>query len=197
MYYDIKFFEFFTKHKNWSHEINGNGLELILIAGQLRLSYKINNQNLSKEKGYFIIKKTNWLAPEGHLDRFTNKYDITRGIPLYVAGNDDIIVIGVEIIVDGRTVQSMSTPRETYFTRDERFGTFILDSFFNKIDYENEYLNINVNMKLKNTSNYSYTQNMIMQFDKEENPTPGSAEEINYIKSDDMWILSKFNISFK
>lgn len=153
----------------------------ILILGQFLLSRKINNQRISMNKGYFLIKKTNWIAPKEQLERFTDKFDISKKIPFYVVGNDDIIILGMEILVDGKAIEQTPIPSEGYFTRDERFGTMLIDIPFKTSHYEKDKIDIEVNMRLKNTCGYFYREKIKMRFNQE---------------NEKMWWLSKFNISF-
>ena len=67
--------------------------QAFILIGQLRLSQKINNQTISKEKGYFLIEQTNMPVKENDKGRFRNVFDLknNRGIGFYTIKADVIL----------------------------------------------------------------------------------------------------------
>ena len=156
--------------------------QLLLAIGQLRLSRKIHNQDLSLHKGYFLIKETNWSAPKAELTRFRDIFDLREGLPFYVEGDDDIILHRAIIVVDGRSVTPQNIVYDTYYTRNPRFSIFNTGIFLNDTNLKNTSLEVKLSMELENTCGYLYKEEIEMEFDN---------------KGENMWRLSKFNIRFK
>lgn len=156
--------------------------QLLLAIGQLQLSRKINKQDLSLHKGYFLPKETNWLEPKSSLARFHDIFDLRQSLPFYVEGDDDIILHRIEIIVDGRSAIPQNMVYDTYYTRCPRFSTFYTDTFLRDADLKKDFLEVKMLMDLENTCGYRYKEEIEMGFTNE---------------GDNMWRLSKFNIRFK
>ena len=51
-----------------------------ILIGQLILSRKINQQTISREKGYFIIQKSNIPTIKGEEVRFLDQFNLNDGI---------------------------------------------------------------------------------------------------------------------
>ena len=58
-------------------------IQAIILMGQLALSWKIHQQAISRDKGFFVIEKSNYITLPEVNERFERKFDLT---------NDDGIV---------------------------------------------------------------------------------------------------------
>lgn len=156
--------------------------QVVLAVGQLWLSHKINNQVLSREKGYFIIEETNFLADEKNRPRFRDTFDLTsnRGIGFYVNGAD-VIICGVDYYING-SFYSEGKPYETFYTLDKRFNKFIFMLELKEADKQKEYLDLKIIFSLKNTVGYRYKETVDIRFSKTE--------------WNDMWQITKYNMIF-
>jgi len=77
-------------------------LQLVLIAGQLCLSKKIHDDDIKREKGYFIIGDTNIPHSDHEESIYRNYFRLDSSICLYLVGNSDVILKAVEYSIDGR-----------------------------------------------------------------------------------------------
>lgn len=67
-------------------------IQLFLIWGQLRLSKKINNQSVSREKGLFLIEESNIPHCQDNHAHYIDSFNLLSGIGFYVSGNCDVII---------------------------------------------------------------------------------------------------------
>lgn len=146
-------------------------LQLVLIGGQLYLSYKINQQSLSKDKGYFI------------LDDRHHIFNLRNALRFIAVGGNDIIFTGNSIEVNGVTRESNSTPKETFFTKNGGFNILDIPIPFSENDLKKEKVVTKMKFHLRNPQNYSYTEMITMEFSK--------AKE-----SADVWEIIRFNLEF-
>ena len=104
-------------------------VQVVILIGQLLLSRKINIQTISREKGYFLIEKTNAQAPEKELYRFRDQFDLlsNRGIGFHVI-KGDVVLRSSTYSIDGIAYQ-IEKPIDTFFTEHNRFNklTILLD----------------------------------------------------------------------
>lgn len=91
------------------------GLSVVIACLQLRLSKQINRQNISKEKGYFIIEETNLRKKEAEdYKRCIGLFDLNRELRFHLYGNGDIFLLKEQIVINGIIVESKE-PIETFF----------------------------------------------------------------------------------
>lgn len=157
------------------------GFQLCLIAGQLYLSWRINQQDLQRKKGYFLPKETNIPLASKNSAMYRDQYNLNHSLPFFVAGNDDVFLLRRTIVYNGKHLDSNKPDQATYYSRDDRFRTFLLqvDPAFLTA---NDDLSVMLYLTLKNTSDYEYRQEVEIVFKKE-------AKEI--------WRMVKFNTVFK
>ena len=146
-------------------------LQLLLIGGQLYLAYKINNQNLSKNKGYFVLDSSH---------RF---YNLRDKLNFTAVGENDIIVTGTTIEVDGATKESDSIPREIFFTKNGGFNSCDIRVPFSENELKRDDVTIKIGFHLKNPQEYVYREILTMKFIKVKETT-------------DAWEIVKFNLEF-
>lgn len=163
-------------------------IQAIILMGQLALSWKIHQQAISRDKGFFVIEKSNYITLPEVKERFERKFDLTNddGISFYVSGNSDIIVCSAKLIIDGVIQNNLYMPNDVFFTLDERFNTFTQEINLNDSQLNKDYLEIKLELKLKNICGYKYTEIIEMRFTKDAD---------NYISH--FWTLTKYNMFFK
>lgn len=144
-------------------------LQAIILFGQLSLSQKINEQTISKEKGYFLIEQTNMLVIKGDEGRFRDVFDLKskRGIGFQVV-RADIILCSCNYSVNGVTYK-IGQPVDGFFTEDNRFNKFMIFIDLRESDFQKEDLDIEIVFNLKNTVGYKYTEIVNIRFSKNEN----------------------------
>lgn len=156
--------------------------QAFILIGQLLLTWKINQQAISQEKGYFLIRKSNIPIAEGQERRVNNQYDLKDGgeIGFYVI-KADVILRSLTYSVDGITYQT-DKPVEGFFTEDNRFNGLTVLLHLKESDYKKDYLDIQIVFNLKNTVGYKYTETVDMRLSKMENNS--------------RYYISKYNMSF-
>ena len=157
------------------------GLQFCLIAGQLYLSWRMNQQDLKRKKGYFLPKETNIPVASKNPGMYRDQYNLNYHLPFFVAGNDDVFLLRRTIVYNGKHLDSNETDQATYYSRDDRFRTFFLRIDPSFLASKDE-LSVMLYLTLKNTSDYEYRQEVEMVFKNE-------AEET--------WRMVKFNTVFK
>lgn len=79
-------------------------IQALILIGQLKLSKKINNQAMTREKGYFLIEKTNLDIPKENENDFRDRFNLrTKGKIGFHAIKADVILLSATCIVDGIT----------------------------------------------------------------------------------------------
>lgn len=146
-------------------------LQLILIGGQLCLSNKINNQSLSKSKGYFVLEKKH------------HYYDLRNKLSFIAVGENDIIVTGNTIEVDGVIKDPNSAPKDTFFTRNCEYGICEIEVPISEAELSRDRIILKVKFFLKNPQDYRYQEELIMEFSKRKEPPL-------------LWEVVRFNLSF-
>lgn len=159
------------------------GLSVIIACLQLKLSKQINAQNISKEKGYFIIEETN-IRNKADTDykRCIGLFDLRNALRFHLYGNGDVFLLKKQIIINGIVVENKEL-LETFFSihaQDLPFGTLIP---LKESDYEKRRLDIEITLKLKNIMGNIYTEKILLEFVKKD--------------VDNEWFLHKKNTSFK
>lgn len=157
----------------------------IILAGQLWLAYYVYKSNKSENKGYFMPLNDNLGLPSELKKKIIYRYDLTRAIMFQNRGSDMLILLNNTIMVNNRSVQPSNMPLNALFTNDDstfsRYGIMI--PLLPK-DLENSKINVKMEMKMKNSKNYTYRQIFCIEFSKVD-------EDKN------QWDISKFNIELK
>ncbi|MDO4977508.1 MAG: hypothetical protein Q4E53_09630 [Eubacteriales bacterium] len=159
-------------------------LQTGILIGQLLLSKRINDQSQSKEKGYFIIEKTNFRTLERYQDRFVNQYLFSKEtiINLELVGESDVVLKSSKLSIDGREQSNDSVPGEIFYSRDNRFNCLAQVINFNSFHLQKDYVDITIIYNMENLTGYKYSEIIELRFDKKEN---------------ELWNLSRFNIKFQ
>ena len=159
------------------------GLCVVIECLQLRLSKQINRQNISKEKGYFIIEETNLRKKEAEdYKRCIGLFDLNRELRFHLYGNGDIFLLKEQIVINGIIVESKE-PIETFFSiyaQDCPYGILLSLS---GLDKEKPELDVEITLKLRNIIGNVYTEKILLEFQKRD-----IANE---------WFLHRKNTSFQ
>lgn len=160
-------------------------VQAAILIGQLLLSRQIHRQTISKEKGYFIIDKTNAIVTEENESVVTGKFNLKskNGISFYVAGNADIIVCNERYSINGIIRKNDTTPSNAYFTLDERFNKYIVEIEISDNEEKQEQLEFEFVFKLKNAIGYKYAEKINITFEKME-------------EGASVWGIRKYNTTF-
>lgn len=153
-----------------------------ILVGQLLLSRKINQQTISKEKGYFLIEKTNIQTVEGQERRFRDQFDLKKGgIIGFHAIKADVILRSSVHSVNGIMYET-EKPSDAFYTEDNRFNKLLVPLGLKESDYQKDYLDIEVVFNLKNSAGYKYKETVNIRFQK--------------IENDSRYRIGKYNMSF-
>lgn len=159
------------------------GLSVIIACMQLKLSKQINKQEITKEKGYFIIEKTNLRKKDAKdYDRFTWIYNLKNALQFRLCGNGDVFLLKEQIIVNNIIIKD-NQPLETFFSiydHDSHFG--ILLPLQSAHDTELR-LDVEIILKLRNIMGNVYSEKILLEFIR-------STPQIE-------WTLHKMNTSFE
>lgn len=158
-------------------------LQLVLIAGQLRLSRKIHDDDIKREKGYFIIGETNIPHSENEDHIYRNYFILDKSICFYLTGNSDVILRAIEYSIDGRH-STDGAIRDLLFTLDKRMNILELDLDLKAYDLGKEQLDISLCLQLENMSGYHYSE--IIQISLKKEGISGNR-----------WFLEKYNTKFE
>lgn len=159
-------------------------LQTVILIGQLWLSQKINEQSLSKEKGYFVIEDTNYRTVADQQFRYKNQFHLEEEtyINFELIGDSDVIVCSSALKINGIIQSCECIPRDSYFARDSRFNILAQKFAFSEKQLQENKIDIILSFELKNVSGYKYGEIITMQFEKKE----GSH----------LWYLKKYNMTF-
>lgn len=157
-------------------------LQLVLIAGQLCLSKKIHDDDIKREKGYFIIEDANIPHSDHEGSIYHNYFRLDRNIGLYLVGNSDVILKAIEYSIDGRHCTDGAI-KDLLFTLDKRMNILELCFDFKAYDLEKEQLDISLRLQLENLSGYRYSEIIQISFKKEG-------------ETSNRWSLEKYNTKF-
>lgn len=160
-------------------------VQATILIGQLLLSKQINKQTISKEKGYFIIDKTNAIVAEENESVVTGKFFLKskNGISFYVAGNADVIVCGERYSINSIIRKNYTTPSNAYFTLDKRFNKYIVEIEISDNEEKQKQLDFEFIFKLQNVIGYKYAEKIDITFEKMEG-------------QDSIWQIRKYNTMF-
>lgn len=155
-----------------------------ILAGQLWLAYYVYKSNKSETKGYFMPLNDNLGIPQELKKKITYRYDLTKAIMFQNRGDDMLILLNNVIMVNNRIVESGTMPLNALFTNDNsifsRYGIVIPVA---PRDLESNKIDVQIEMKMKNSKNYMYKQIFCIEFSKLKD-------------NSSQWEISKCNIEF-
>lgn len=159
------------------------GLSVVIACLQLRLSKQINMQNISKEKGYFIVEETNIRKREDKdYNRCIGLFDLRDPLHFRLYGNGDVFLLKEQIVINGITVENQEL-LETFFsiyTQDNPYGIILP---LKETDKAKPELDVEITLKMKNIMGNVYTERILLEFVKQ--------------GIDNMWFMQKKNTSFR
>ena len=160
-------------------------VQAVILIWQVVLSRQIHRQTISKEKGYFIIDRTNAIVPEENKNDVAGIFNLKskNGIRFYVSGNADVIVCDSRYSINGIVRKNYTTPSDAYFTLDDRFNKFIVEIEISDNEEKQKQLDFEFVFKLKNAIGYKYAEKIDVTFEKMEN-------------NDFIWKIRKYNTMF-
>ena len=158
-------------------------VQVIIVALQLRLSYRINQQELSKNKGYFIPGTTNLPHVRENESRYRGKYDLHALFPFDLTGNDAVSILSYKIELDNKPlIDTRGNYQPVFFVNERDLSSFECKLPLTEEHLKQSSLSITLSLRLENTSGYKYIEKMYMGFEKN--------------TSISEWTLSRFNFSF-
>ena len=159
------------------------GLGVIVACLQVKLSMQINEQNISREKGYFIMEQTNIRKPDDDdYRRFIGLFQLKNDIRFRLYGNGDVFVLQKTIKVNGM-IKENEEMLETFFSQFSQEAPLGFKLPLTSKDENSDRLDIEILFLLKNVTGYKYIERITLNFTKND--------------SDNIWILKKRNINFE
>lgn len=156
---------------------------LIVACLQVRLSKQINEQNNSKEKGYFVTEYTNVRKrSDSDYKKFVRKFDLKNELRFYLSGNGDVFVLQRHIKVNGQIRESKEL-LETFFSKTLEEAPLSFPLPLLPKDEKNNNLDIEISFILKNVIGYKYMEKIYLEFERD--------------RIDELWELKKLNINFE
>lgn len=144
-------------------------IQAFILIEQLILSRKIHNQTISREKGYFLVEKSNIPSIEGEEGKFRDQFNLANGEKIgFYTIKADVILRSSTYSVDGITYKP-EKPSDAFYTEDNRFNRYIIFLDLKESDFQKDYLDIKFVFKLKNTVGYKYTETVDIRFSKMKN----------------------------
>ena len=171
-----------TGLKNNIWEIIITGLGVIIACLQLRLSKQIYRQEITKERGYFIIEKTNLRKKDADdYDKCADWYDLKNALLFRLCGNGDVFLLREKIIINNIIVRDKQL-LETFFSiydGGSHYGILLplksTDNMLLRLDVE-------IILELKNIMGNIYIEKILLEFRRDN-------EQMK-------WTLHKKNTSF-
>ena len=144
-------------------------IQALILIGQLILSHRINKQTISREKGYFLIEKSNIFTMEGDQRTVRDTFELKKdgGIGFH-AIKADVILRSLSYSVDG-VIYETTSPIDGFFTEDNRFNKLTISFRLKEADLQKEYLDVKFIFNLQNTVGYQYTETVDIRFTKMKN----------------------------
>lgn len=167
---------------NW--EIIITIVEVIIAILQFYLVWKMNRQTLSKDKGYFIMQKTN-ISKEDDEDykQVIFLYNLKKPLFFKLYGNGDVVLISEQITFNNIIVKTIE-PRDQFLSiHDNSPVPYGIELPLNENNWNKERLDVDITWKLKNLMGYKYTQIIHLEFVRNSNAT--------------LWELKRQNMEFK
>lgn len=155
-------------------EIMIAGLGLVIACLQYKLSKQINRQNISREKGYFVLEETNLRKKDAEdFKQYVGMFaldDPNYPLRFRLYGNGDIFLLSEKIIIDGITVKN-NEPLETFFSiysQDTFTGRLGILLPLRESDKSKPRLNVEIMLKMKNIMGNVYTERIALEFERQE-----------------------------
>lgn len=142
-------------------------IQAIILLGQLRLSKRMYKDDISKEKGYFIIEETNYEHPNRAHFRNLFVIESKTNIGFDLVGNSDTILKGSRTIVNGVTIEENTIPRNIIFTLNQRFNEYEHELLLSDNCLRKDDIDIIIIFFLKNTRGYNYSETITMKLKKQ------------------------------
>lgn len=159
------------------------GLGVIIACLQLKLSKQINRQEITKERGYFLIEKTNLREKDDEdYNRFVWLYDLDEALQFRLCGNGDVFILREQVIINNIIVDDKQ-PRETFFSIYDDSSHYGILLPIESIDDELLRLDVEIILKLKNIMGNVYCEKISLEFTRRD-------------KACKEWTLHKKNNSF-
>lgn len=160
-------------------------VQTAILIGQVILSRQIHRQTISKEKGYFIIDRTNAIVSEENKNVVAGRFNLksTNGIRFYVSGNADVVLCDSRYSINGIVRKNFTTPSNAYFTLDDRFNKFIVEIEISDNEERQKQLDFEFVFKLQNAIGYKYVEKIDVTFEKMDDEAP-------------IWGIRKYNTMF-
>ena len=160
-------------------------VQSVILIGQIVLSRQIHRQTISKEKGYFIIDRTNAIVSKENESVVAGRFNLksNNGIRFYVSGNADVIVCDSKYLINGIVRKNYTAPSNAYFTLDDRFNKFIVEIEISDNEEKQKQLDFEFVFKLKNAIGYKYAEKVDVTFEKME-------------EGFSVWRIRKYNTTF-
>ena len=157
-------------------------VQVVIVALQLFLSFQINWQNLSKNRGYFIPGTTNLLYHREE-EKHRGRFDLTKSFPLDLTGNDAVNLLSYRIETDGKLlIDTRENYQPVFFAKEKDLKSFLFKFPLSEEELKQKTIFFTVSLRLENTSGYKYVENMLIGFEKDDD-----FED---------WILNRLNINF-
>lgn len=164
------------------YEIAIAALGVIVACLQIRLSKQINMQNISREKGYFVIEDTNIRKVEDKdYKRCIDLFDLNDALHFKLYGNGDVFLLKEQIVINGIVVRAKE-PIETFFSIFAQSNPYGILLPLKPSHRQQTKINIELYLTLKNLTGYTYIEEISLEFEKRD-----------FRK----WFLKKKNIIFK
>lgn len=158
------------------------GLSVVIACLQLKLSKQINMQNLSREKGYFIIEETNLRKKEDFdYEKVKGLFDLKKPLHFRLYGNGDVFLLKEQVVINGVIVETRE-PLETFFSIYEQHSPYGILLPLKESDNAKVRLDIEITLRLKNVIGNIYTEKVLLIFVRE--------------NLQEKWRLQKKNTSF-
>lgn len=158
------------------------GLGVVIAGLQVRLSKQINEQNMAKERGYFIVEETNLSKRENDdYHKYIGIFNIKAPIHFNIHGNGDIFLLQQLISVNGNIVDRKEQ-LETFFPNSNEYAKFGILLPLKEKDKEQKRIDVDITLKMKNIMGYTYTEVVSLQFEKDDDNS--------------LWFLKKRNTMF-
>ena len=159
------------------------GLGVIVACLQIKISLQINEQSISREKGYFMAELTNLRNPQDNdYNRFIGDFYLDRPIKCDLCGNCDTFIIQKMIKVNGK-VRENKDMLETFFSQYSKNLSLGIELPLSDKELTSNRIDIEIIFSMKNTSGYKYLEIMSMKFVRK--------------KEETIWFQEKSNIRFE
>ncbi len=158
-------------------------IQVIIVALQLWLSYRINQQDLSKNKGFFIPGNTNIKCPREIEAQYFRRYDLKKSFPFDLVGNDAVNISSYRIEADNNLlIDTSGNYNPVFFVKERDLSIFECKFPLSEEQLRKEELSITISLRLENTSGFRYTERLFIGLQR--------------IDQNEYWDLRSLNLSF-